>query len=98
MKTRHKVLIVDDEPHIRKLIQTALARADYATVEAENAREALAKLEEERPDISLLDLGLPDRDGLELVQLFKQRSTRVRVMGEARCSCHPERSSLERRS
>lgn len=84
MKIRHKVLIVDDEPHIRKLIQTALARADYATVEAQNAREALEKLRQERPDISLLDLGLPDRDGLELVPLFKQHSDTTLIIVSAR--------------
>ncbi|HEX7876813.1 MAG TPA: response regulator transcription factor [Sphingobium sp.] len=95
MKTRHKVLIVDDEPHIRKLIQTALARADYATVEAENAREALKKLEEERPDISLLDLGLPDRDGLELVPLFKQRSDTTLIIVSARDSTEQKVTALD---
>lgn len=84
MKIRHKVLIVDDELHIRKLIQAALTRADYATVEAENAKEALEKLKEERPDISLLDLGLPDRDGLELVPLFKQQSDTTLIIVSAR--------------
>jgi two-component system KDP operon response regulator KdpE len=84
MKIRHKVLIVDDELHIRKLIQAALTRADYATVEAENAKEALEKLKEERPDISLLDLGLPDRDGLELVPLFKQHSDTTLIIVSAR--------------
>ena len=74
MKLRHKVLVVDDELHIRRLIRAALERADYAIVEAENAREATEKLRDERPDITLLDLGLPDRDGLELVPLFKQQS------------------------
>jgi DNA-binding response OmpR family regulator len=74
MKVRHKILIVDDEPHIRRLIRAALERADYAIVEAGNARAAIEQLREERPDITLLDLGLPDRDGLELVPLFKQQS------------------------
>ena len=73
MKNRHKVLIVDDEAPIRRLIQVALSRADYATVEAVNGREALEKLREERPDVILLDLGLPDRDGLEIVPLIKQQ-------------------------
>lgn len=95
MKTRHKVLIVDDETHIRKLIQTALARADYATVEAENAREALEKLENERPDISLLDLGLPDRDGLELVPLFKQRSDTTLIIVSARDSTEQKVTALD---
>jgi two-component system, OmpR family, KDP operon response regulator KdpE len=72
MKIRHKVLIVDDEPHIRRLVQAALARADYATQEAGTARDAMERIREDRPDVVLLDLGLPDRDGLELVPLIKQ--------------------------
>ena len=84
MKVRHKVLIVDDELHIRRLIHAALARADYAIVEAENAREALDLLRDERPDIVLLDLGLPDRDGLELVPLVKQQSDTTLIVVSAR--------------
>lgn len=95
MKMRHKVLIVDDEPHIRKLIQAALTRADYATVEAENAREALEKLKEERPDISLLDLGLPDRDGLELVPLFKQQSDTTLIIVSARDATDQKVAALD---
>ncbi|NWK98958.1 DNA-binding response regulator [Sphingobium lactosutens] len=95
MKVRHKVLIVDDEPHIRKLILAALTRADYATVEAGNAREALEKLKEERPDISLLDLGLPDRDGLELVPLFKQHSDTTLIIVSARDATDQKVAALD---
>ena len=90
-----KVLIVDDEPHIRKLIQVALSRADYATVEAENAREALEMLKNERPDISLLDLGLPDRDGLELVPLFKQQSDTTLIIVSARDATDQKVTALD---
>ncbi|MCE7798055.1 response regulator transcription factor [Sphingobium sufflavum] len=95
MKVRHKVLIVDDEPHIRKLIHVALARADYAIIEAENGREALVKLREERPDISLLDLGLPDRDGLELVPLFKQQSDTTLIIVSARDTTDQKVAALD---
>lgn len=84
MKIRHKVLIVDDEPPIRRLIQTALARADYATSEAADARGAMAMLASETPDIVLLDLGLPDRDGLELVPLIKRQSDATLIVVSAR--------------
>ena len=84
MKNRHKVLIVDDEPHIRRLIQAALARADYAAVEAANARETMDQLRRERPDVVLLDLGLPDRDGLELVPLIKAQSDATLIIVSAR--------------
>lgn len=62
-----KVLVVDDEPQIRTLLKATLARAGYNIVEASNAREALASKSIDKPDLILLDLGLPDRDGLELV-------------------------------
>ena len=62
-----RILVVDDEPHIRALLRTTLARAGYAVVEAATAREALNARAIDRPDLVLLDLGLPDRDGLELI-------------------------------
>jgi two-component system KDP operon response regulator KdpE len=95
MKVRHKVLIVDDELHIRRLIHAALARADYAIVEAENAREALEILREGRPDIVLLDLGLPDRDGLELVPLVKQQSDTTLIVVSAREATEQKVAALD---
>jgi two-component system KDP operon response regulator KdpE len=95
MKVRHKVLIVDDEPHIRRLIHAALARADYATFEAATAREAFDLLRQERPDISLLDLGLPDRDGLELVPLFKQHSDTTLIVVSARDATDEKVAALD---
>ena len=95
MKSRHKVLIVDDEPQIRKLIHAALTRADYATVEAGTGREAMEKLAEERPDICLLDLGLPDRDGLELVPLIKQKSGTTLIVVSARDATDQKVAALD---
>lgn len=95
MTTRHKVLIVDDEPHIRRLIHAALDRAGYTIIEAVNAREALDRLREERPDISLLDLGLPDRDGLELVPLFKQQSDTTLIVVSARDATEEKIAALD---
>lgn len=95
MKVRHKVLIVDDELHIRRLIRAALERADYAIVEAANAREATERLRDERPDIILLDLGLPDRDGLELVPLFKQKSEATLIVVSAREATEEKVAALD---
>ncbi|ALH81467.1 response regulator [Sphingopyxis macrogoltabida] len=95
MKIRHKILVVDDELHIRRLIRAALERADYAIVEAENAREAIARLGEERPDIVLLDLGLPDRDGLELVPLVKQKSEATLIVVSARDATDEKVAALD---
>ena len=95
MKVRHKILVVDDELHIRRLIHAALARADYAIVEAENAREAMERLRDERPDIVLLDLGLPDRDGLELVPLIKQQSDTTLIVVSARDATEEKVAALD---
>ena len=95
MTIRHKVLIVDDEPQIRRLILAALGRADYATIEAVNGREALTRLRQERPDIVLLDLGLPDRDGLELVPLVKERSDATLIVVSAREATEEKVAALD---
>ena len=65
-----KVLIVDDDLAIRRLLARTLDRAGYDVVEAADARAALAARDIDKPDLVLLDLGLPDRDGLELLPLF----------------------------
>jgi len=95
MSNRIKVLIVDDEPHIRRLLQTALTRADYTCIEAENARAALDRLRADRPDVVLLDLGLPDRDGLELVPLIKQQSDTTLIVVSAREATEQKVTALD---
>lgn len=95
MTVPNKVLVVDDEPQIRRLLRTALARADFEVAEAEDARAALAALEAERPDVVLLDLGLPDRDGLELVPLIKQRSQATLLVVSAREATEQKVTALD---
>ena len=69
-----KLLVIEDDPAIRRLLRVTLERAGHAVAEASSAREAMSLLPIEKPQVVLLDLGLPDRDGLELVQLIKSRS------------------------
>lgn len=95
MTIRHKVLLVDDEPHIRRLIQAALNRADYLTIEAESARQAMDRLQHERPEVVLLDLGLPDRDGLELVPLIKQHTDTTLIVVSARDATEEKVAALD---
>jgi two-component system KDP operon response regulator KdpE len=80
MTSAPKLLIVDDEPAIRRLLSAGLSRAGYRIVEAGSAREALAAMQIDKPDAVLLDLGLPDRDGLELVPLMKGSGAAVLVI------------------
>jgi two-component system KDP operon response regulator KdpE len=69
-----KILIVEDDTHIRRLLRAALQRAGHGVAEAATAREGLSLLDIEKPDAVLLDLGLPDRDGLELIQLIRPKA------------------------
>jgi len=54
-----KILVVEDDAHIRRLLRAAVQRAGHGVVEATNAREGLSLLDIEKPDVVLLDLGLP---------------------------------------
>lgn len=75
------ILVVDDELQIRRLLAAALKRAGYRILEAGNAREALHAYQQHHPGAALVDLGLPDRDGLELVaQLSKEGDCAVIVV------------------
>jgi two-component system KDP operon response regulator KdpE len=80
----YKVLVVDDEPQIRRLLRNTLERADYVVTLAADAREAMRMLGIDKPDAVLLDLGLPDRDGLELVPLIKAQSDATLLIVSAR--------------
>lgn len=79
-----KILLIEDDAHIRRLLRAALQRADYGVVEATTAREGMSLLDIEKPDVVLLDLGLPDRDGLELIQPMRGRSSAPLLVVSAR--------------
>ena len=63
-----RVLIVDDEPQIQRFLRTALRASDYDVIEAATAREALKLIVGSAPDAVLLDLGLPDMDGMDIIR------------------------------
>lgn len=69
-----KVLVVEDDPYILKLCTMFLKDEGYAVLRAENGRDALAVFYAEKPDILLLDLGLPDIDGIELIRMIRERA------------------------
>lgn len=75
-----KLLVVDDEPQIRRLLRATLTRGGYQVAEAVDGRSAVSLMPIEKPDLVLLDLGLPDRDGLELVGPLSAGKARVIVV------------------
>jgi two-component system, OmpR family, KDP operon response regulator KdpE len=67
-----RVLIVDDEPAIRRFLRTTLAAHGYTVFEAATGREALAEVVTAHPDLLVLDLGLPDMDGVEVTRELRE--------------------------
>lgn len=65
------LLIVDDEPHIRKLLGVLLQNQGYRTLTASSGEEALAMVEQQPPDLILLDVMMPGMDGYEVARLLK---------------------------
>jgi len=66
------VLVIDDEPQIRRLMRITLEAAGYAVCEAENGRLGLVQIASRQPDAILLDLGLPDLSGVEVVRQLRE--------------------------
>ena len=63
-----RILVVDDEPAIRRFLKTSLSTQGYQVREAENGKQALDLMRRDAPDVLVLDLGLPDMDGLEVIK------------------------------
>ncbi len=66
-----RILIVDDEPPIRKLLRVGLSTQEYAVSEAMNAKVAMRLVSEDKPDLVVLDLGLPDMSGHDLLAKWR---------------------------
>ena len=75
-----RVLIVDDDRSLREALRRALVLGGYDTVSAANGREALAQVAEASPDALVLDIGLPDLDGLEVCRRLRGDGNRVPVL------------------
>ena len=69
-----RVLIVDDEPAIRRFLKSSLLAEGFVVEQAETAASALLALRQVKPDVVILDLGLPDKDGLEVIREVRTQS------------------------
>jgi two-component system KDP operon response regulator KdpE len=74
LATRPEILLVEDDSQIRRFIKAMLTAEDYRLHEAISGEEGIAQASSRNPDLILLDLGLPDRDGLDVIREIRQWS------------------------
>jgi len=70
----HRILIVDDEGHIREVIRVALKKAGMDVIEARDGKEALLRFAADKPDLIVLDIGMPEFDGLDVCREIRKTS------------------------
>ncbi len=75
-----RILVVDDEPPIRRLLRTSFAAEGYETIDAEDVGSALRAVRADEPDVVLLDLGLPKQDGFELIRMLRESAQTVPIV------------------
>jgi two-component system KDP operon response regulator KdpE len=89
------VLLIEDEPQMRRFLRTTLRAHDYQVVEAASAREGLAQAAGRNPEVILLDLGLPDLDGLEVTREIRRFARMPIIVISARGQEHDKVSALD---
>ena len=72
--SKYKVLLADDDPGLRKLVGTTLGTDDFSLYHAADGEETLSVARTERPDLILLDINMPKKDGLEVCREIKTES------------------------
>ena len=80
----HAVLVVDDDPQLRRLLRTTLAAQGFRVIEAETAKRGLIEAASHKPDLVILDLGLPDAEGHTVVRGIREWSSMPIVVLSAR--------------
>jgi two-component system KDP operon response regulator KdpE len=80
----HAVLVIDDDPQLRRLLRTTLAAQGFRVIEAETATRGLIEAASHKPDLVVLDLGLPDADGHTVVRGIREWSSMPIVVLSAR--------------
>ncbi|MBL8630808.1 MAG: response regulator [Rhodospirillaceae bacterium] len=74
MPTGPRILIVDDEPQIRRFLRASLQAHDYEVIEADTGKEGIRQATLQKPELVILDLGLPDTDGLDVITSLREWS------------------------
>ena len=84
MSNKYKILVIEDENNIRTFIETILEANEYQTLSASTCEQGLLMYASHIPDLVMLDLGLPDRDGIEFIQNIRRTDTTPIIVLSAR--------------
>jgi len=90
-----RILIVDDEKPIRRFLKISLASTGYTVIEAATGKDALEKSSSSHPDVIILDLGLPDIDGIEVIRRIRERAKTPIIILSVRDEISDKVSALE---
>ena len=90
------ILVIEDDGATRQVLARELSGAGYRVVEAEDARSGLERFAARRPDLVLLDLGLPDRDGMEVIRAIRREAATPIVILSGRFEEREKVEALER--
>ena len=96
MKSARSALIIDDEKQIRRLLRIALEGADHKVYEAETGQAGLTEIVNRRPDVVLLDLGLPDMEGAKVLRRLREWSDVPVLILSVRDEPDPDRRARAR--
>lgn len=96
MRDQAKVLIIDDEPQIRKFLRISLGAQGYEVIEAENGKSGIEKCALETPHLVILDLGLPDLDGQEVLAKIREWSEVPIIVLSVRANEEEKVTALDR--
>lgn len=77
---RYKILVIEDESNIRSFAKAILEANDYQVITADTCQNGIMMFSSHRPDLVLLDLGLPDKDGLEFIQTIRKQQEATPVL------------------
>lgn len=90
------ILVIDDEPQIRRFLRISLTANGYTVAEAETARAGIDACASQRPDLVILDLGLPDMDGQEAISAIRATSAVPVIVLSVRAHEHDKVEALDR--
>ncbi|MGH9895528.1 MAG: response regulator, partial [bacterium] len=96
METQGSILIVEDEKEIRRFVRNALEGEGYRVFEAENMHRGLIEAGTRKPDLVILDLGLPDGDGMDFIRDLRAWSSLPIIVLSARIEESDKVEALDR--